>query len=57
MERKEFEMSAEDLATLMNACKSVPVIATHCGPIRSPQENANSAWKRLGGEMGYGSSQ
>ena len=46
-------MTHEDLASLMTACKSVPLIATHCGPIKSPQEKANNAWAALGKKMGF----
>lgn len=53
MERISFEMTEADLATLMDACKPVKLIATHCGPIQSPQEKANAAWKALGDKMGF----
>lgn len=52
-ERQEFEMTAEDLADLMEACKPVPYIAAHCGDVPSPQGNANLAWARLGDKMGF----
>jgi len=51
--KKEFEMSETDLKELMEACKSVPMIALQCGTPRSPQENANDAWNRLGEKMGF----
>jgi len=50
---KNFEMTAEQLKELMNACKPVPMIALQCGTPASPQENANSAWESLGREMGF----
>jgi hypothetical protein len=53
MSRQNYEMSEAQLAKLLAACRSVPLIATHCGPIRSPQENANDAWRELGKEMGF----
>lgn len=53
MERKEFEMTSEDMDALMDASKPVMAIALQCGPARSQQENANSAWKRLGEKMGF----
>ncbi len=53
MSRQEFEMTDEDLTALMDACKPVALIATHCGPIASPQENANRAWVALGKKMGF----
>ncbi len=51
--RKEFEMSQEQFDKILEASRSVPAIALHCGPISSPQENANLAWKSLGVEMGF----
>jgi hypothetical protein len=50
---KDFEMTQAQLDTIMTACKPVPLIALQCGMPSSPQENANSAWKRLGEEMGF----
>ena len=51
--RKEFTMSDEQLKTLLEACKPVPLIALQCGLPPSPQENANMAWEKLGMEMGF----
>ena len=51
--RREFEMSEEQLSTLLDACKPVRMIALQCGNPRSPQENANDAWRSLGQEMGF----
>jgi len=55
MERKEFEMSEEDLNALLDACKPTPAMAISGGQpmFSSPQENANSAWQRLGKKMGF----
>lgn len=53
MAKIEFEMSQEQLDKLLNACKPVLCIALNCGPISSPQENANRAWRSLGEEMGF----
>jgi len=53
---KEFEMSKEQLATLMEACQPVPLIAIHCGQVKSVQERVNGAWGALGKEMGFISS-
>lgn len=50
---KEFEMTSEDLETLLNACKPVAMIMLQCGMPRSPQENANAAWAALGAKMGF----
>jgi hypothetical protein len=51
--RKEFEMTQADLDNLLSAMKPVPLIAIHCGMPRSAQENANDAWKELGGRLGF----
>ena len=51
--RKKYEMTDEQLSYLLEACKPVPYIAPQCGHIRTPQENANAAWKQLGEEMGF----
>jgi len=53
--RREYEMSQEQLDRLLEACKPVPMIALQCGPVRSPQQNANDAWAALGKEMGFDS--
>ena len=55
--RKEFEMSDEDLAAVLDACKPTPAMwlgdgTPMCG---TPQENANRAWERLGEKMGFAS--
>ncbi len=49
----EYELTEEQLATLLDACKSVPMIALQCGTPTSPQENANRAWAALGTDMGF----
>lgn len=54
MDRVEFELTDEQLATLMDASKSVPAIMLHIGGgPRTPQENANTAWETLGEELGF----
>ena len=50
---KEFTMTDEQLKTLLDACKPVPLVALQCGMPSSPQERANVAWKALGQEMGF----
>lgn len=52
-QRATFVMSKEQLNKLLDACKPVPLIAIHAGPIRTPQQNANDAWEALGKEMGF----
>lgn len=51
--RKRYEMTQTQLDTLLAACRSVPMIVLNCGPVSSPQENANRAWKVLGDELGF----
>jgi hypothetical protein len=51
--RREFEMTDADLKGLLEACRSVPLIALQCGMPSSPQENANRAWCALGDRMGF----
>ena len=55
MPRASYEMSKADLAKILDACKPVSMIMLQCGTPRSPQENANSAWARLGEELGFDS--
>jgi hypothetical protein len=51
--RKEFEMTEQDLAEILEACNPVPMIMLQCGMPSSPQENANRAWERLGEKYGF----
>ncbi len=53
MERREFEMTDEDLAKLMEASKPVPYMVFGGIAPRSPQDNANDAWAELGKRMGF----
>jgi predicted TIM-barrel fold metal-dependent hydrolase len=50
-----FEMTQEQLDKIMDACKPTPVMYLSGGQpmCRTPQENANSAWEKLGKEMGF----
>ncbi len=50
---KRFEMTPEDLKALYDACKPVRYIVVGGSVPRSPQENANDAWERLGKKMGF----
>lgn len=52
---KEYELTEEQLKTLLDACKPVPYIVVGGRVPRSPQENANAAWSRLGDEMRFDS--
>jgi hypothetical protein len=51
--RTNYEMTEGDLKTLMDAARSVPMIALQCGTPSSQQENANNAWEKLGKKMGF----
>ena len=51
--RKEFEMTEAQLEMLYDACKPVPYMIFGGREPSSPQENANTAWCRLGREMGF----
>ena len=53
--RREYEMTAEQLAALLDACKPTPAMYLSGGePMGgTPQGNANAAWQRLGEELGF----
>ena len=51
--RKEFTMTQEQMETLLTACKPVPYMVIGGVSPKSPQDNANAAWCRLGREMGF----
>lgn len=53
--RKEFEITDEQLAKILDACKPTPAMYLSGGiPMGgTPQENANSAWRALGQELGF----
>jgi len=50
---KDFEMTQEQLDTLMDAMKPIPMIALQCGEPSSPQARANLAWNALGNTMDF----
>lgn len=52
---KEFQLSEEDLAELLAACKPTPVMFLSGGTpmYGTPQENANRAWAKLGIKYGF----
>ena len=55
--RVNYEMTEDDLETLLKACKPTPVMFLTGGtPIGgNQQENANAAWAELGRKMGFDS--
>jgi hypothetical protein len=51
---REFEMSHEQMDTLISSMKASPaLIMIQCGKTASQQERANKAWELLGLEMGF----
>lgn len=54
-DRKEYEMTDAQLAAILDACRPVPYMVIGGIEPRSPQENANNAWARLGSELGFDS--
>lgn len=51
--RREYEMTEEQYAMLLEACKPIPCMMVRGYPPQSPQENANAAWATLGRELGF----
>lgn len=53
--RREYEMTSEDLAELLAACRPTPVMFLSGGQpmFDSPQANANRAWEALGRKLGF----
>lgn len=51
--KKLYEMTEKQFHFLIDACKPVTYIVVGGVQPKSPQENANSAWKTLGEEMGF----
>lgn len=51
--RTSYEMTEEDLKTLLASMQPVPMIMLNIGGVRSPQERANDAWERLGKKLGF----
>jgi len=51
--RKEFQLTADELKRLLDACRPVPYMVFGGMVPRSPQENANDAWKRLAAQKGF----
>jgi len=53
--RKEYELSQEDLDSILDASKPVPAMYLSGGQLigNTPQENANRAWKEMGKKYGF----
>ena len=51
--RVEYEMSEDDLAKLLDACKPTPCIMVGGVTGPTPQDMANHAWSALGEQMGF----
>lgn len=52
-ERREFELTPEQLQGILDASRPVPYIVVGGVAPRSPQESANAAWRALGAELGF----
>ena len=52
---KLYEMTEDDLKTILDACKPTPVMYLSGGTpmFNTSQENANHAWAMLGEKMGF----
>ncbi len=53
MGRQEFTMTQAQRDALVEASKPVPYMVVGGAEPRSPQENANDAWRELGKELGF----
>lgn len=51
--RTEYEMTEEDLKSILDACKPTPCMMIGGYMPDSPQKNANRAWSKLGKKMGF----
>lgn len=51
--RKEYKMTEAQHTRLMDACKPVPYLVVGGVAPRSPQQNANAAWRLLASELGF----
>ena len=53
--RKEFELTQEDLDSILEASKPTPVMYLSGGQLMggTPQENANRAWQQMGEKYGF----
>ena len=52
-ERREYEMTEEQLEQILKASQPVPYLIVGGMPPPSPQESANAAWRALAQEMGF----
>ena len=51
--RKQYEMTQRQMNEILDASKPIPAIMLQCGPVSTPQANANRAWAALGETMGF----
>lgn len=51
--RKLYELTQEQLDTILAACRPIPYLFVGGFPPRSPQENANDAWQALGKDLNF----
>ena len=52
-ERRDFEMTGEDLSDLLAASQAVPYLVFGGVEPMSPREKAHRVWRRLGERMGF----
>ena len=51
--RVNYEMTEADLKELLEVCKPTPCVLIGGYSPPTPLENANAAWQKLGGKMGF----
>lgn len=52
-DRIEFEMTEEQHAEILRACKPMPYMVVGGVPPRNPCENVERAWAKLGQDLGF----
>lgn len=53
MSRREYKLSPAQLMDLQRASQPVPYLVASGTEPRSPQENANDEWERIGVQLGF----
>lgn len=51
--RREYELTKEQLVSILDACKPVVCMLIGNSVPRNSQENANAAWAAMGKELGF----
>jgi hypothetical protein len=52
-QRREFQLTDEELEELLQSIQAVPLIVLQAGMPKSPQERANDAWCKIGKAKGF----